>query len=193
MIGRLLIGVLAVCLSAGIADAQTGSLTGRVAVKGLPASPDVVVSLEAPGLKVTPPARPVAIDQKRKRLLPEFVPVVTGTTVQFLNSDSVQHNVFSPEGHYNLGTWRRGSRDHTFTKHGVYVQLCRLHPEMQAIVVVLDTPYFTIADRTGAFEINKVPPGKYTLVAWSDGFKAARQPVSIPPADRIAVSITLTR
>lgn len=181
-------------MAAGTVQAQTAGVTGRITAKGLPTSAGIVVSLEAPGLNVVPPARPVEMDQKGMQFLPRVLPVVRGTTIRFLNSDAVGHNVFSPEGRYNLGTWPQGeTRDHTFSKPSVYTQLCRVHPEMEAFVVVLDTPYFATTDRTGAFEITNVPPGKYTLVAWSEKLKTARQVVSMEAGKPVTVSLTLTK
>ena len=138
-------------------------------------------------------AKPVAIDQKRMTFLPHVLPVVRGTTVRFLNSDGVRHNVFSPEGRYNLGTWRRDGRDHTFSTPGVYTQLCRLHPDMAAFVVVLDTPYFATTDEKGAFQIAGVPAGKYTLVAWSEKAKPVRQAVVVEAARRATIDVVLTK
>ncbi len=185
-----ILGALLVLMSAGLAQAQSGTVTGRIATKDLPQGAAVVVSLEAPGLKITTPLKPVAIDQKKMQFLPQVVPVARGTTVTFLNTDSVQHNVFSPEGHYNLGSWRRGSREYTFAKPGVYTQLCRLHPDMLATVVVLDTPYFAAIDSTGTFQIADVPPGKYTLAVWSNKLKAASQAVAVQAGKRTAVVVT---
>jgi hypothetical protein len=95
--------------------------------------------------------------------------IQTGSTIRFRNSDKEPHNVYSPEGRYNLGTWPTGeTRDYTFKKPGIYTQLCNLHPDMLAYVVVVDTPHFAVTDATGAFLIRNVPPGKYRLVAWHE-------------------------
>ena len=97
------------------------SVSGRVEVEGAKTSADAVVSLTAPGLKLAAPAQPLQVDQKGLRFLPHVVAVQTGTTVRFLNSDPEPHNVYSPEGRYNLGTWPTGdARDHLFAKPGAY-------------------------------------------------------------------------
>ena len=173
---------------------QTGTVAGSVVAKGLRSNADVVVSLQAPGLKVTPPATPLTVDQKGMLFVPHVLPVVVGTSVRFLNSDAVAHNVFSPEGKYNLGTWPQGeTRDYKFNKPGAYTQLCRVHPEMESYVVVLDTPYFAVTDKTGKFEIAGVPPGTYTLVAWSEKLKSAKQQVIVESGKPVAVDLTLSR
>ena len=104
------------------------------------------------------------IDQKGFRFLPHVAVVQTGSAIRFLNNDPEPHNVYSPEGRYNLGTWPTGdTKDYTFKKPGIYSQLCNIHPDMLAYVVVVDTPYFAVTDATGAFLIRNVPPGKYKL------------------------------
>ena len=129
-----------------------------------------------------------------KKFTPHVLPVVTGTTVRFLNSDPVGHNVFSPEGKYNLGTWPQGeTKDHRFDKPGVYTQLCRVHAEMEAYVVVLDTPYFATTNKAGAFEITNVPPGQYTLVVWSEKLKELKQPITVAAGKPVSVDLTLGR
>jgi plastocyanin len=184
--------VAVLLLSAQVAHAQGGAVTGKVVAPGLKNGAGIVVSLEAPGLKVVPPAQPIDMDQRRMEFLPHVLPVTKGTTVRFLNNDRLGHNVFSPEGRYDLGSWQRGqTREYKFTKTGTYTQLCRLHSDMAAFVVVLDTPYFATTDGTGAFEIKNVPPGRYTLVAWSEKLKTVKQPVSVQAAKPVTVSITL--
>jgi plastocyanin len=173
--------------------ADNGSVTGSVTAKGLSTNADVVVSLEAPGLSVKP-STPVDVDQRGQKFVPHVVPVVKGTTVRFLNSDPFAHNVFSPEGKYDLGSWKQGeTKSHVYDKVGVYTQLCRIHPEMEAYVVVLDTPYFSKTDASGAFQINNVPPGRYTLVGWSEKLKQAKEPVTVEAGKPTSVHLTLSK
>jgi len=177
---------------APLTGAEGGAVIGTVTAKGLRSSADIVVSLQAPGLSVTPPSEPAEMDQKGMLFIPHVLPVVKGTTVKFLNSDPYAHNVFSPEGHYNLGTWPTGqTRDHKFDKPGVYTQLCRVHPEMEAFIVVLETPYFAVTDKAGQFAIKGVLAGKYTLVAWSEKLKQVEQTVTVEDGKTVTVDVTL--
>lgn len=190
----LLIAAAAALLLAPLMGAEGGSVTGTITAKGLRSSADIVVSLQAPGLSVTPPAKSPEMDQKGMRFIPHVLPIVTGTTVKFLNSDPFAHNVFSPDGKYNLGTWPTGkTRDHKFDKPGVYTQLCRIHPEMEAFIVVLNTPYFAVTDKEGHFTIKGVPAGKYTLVAWSEKLKKAEQAVTVEAGKPATVDVTLSK
>ena len=185
---------LGTLLSAPVASADTGTVAGTVVAKGVRTSANIVVSLQAPGVTVTPPKKPIEMDQKGMVFLPFVLPVVTGTTVKFLNSDALPHNVFSPEGKYNLGTWPQGdTREYTFKKPGVYTQLCRVHTEMVAYVVVVDTPYFATTNGSGQFEIKDVPAGTYTLVGWGERLKKVEQPVTVESGRTATVNITMVR
>jgi plastocyanin len=129
---------------------------------------------------VPTPSAPAIMGQKNLQFVPRLLVVTQGTTVRFENSDPELHNVYSSEGQYDLGTWRRGeAHEHKFETPGAYSQRCRLHPEMLAFVVVLGTPYFAITDAAGRFEIPNVPPGKYTLVVWDHKLDGLERPVTV--------------
>ena len=91
------------------------------------------------------------MDQRGLVFLPHVLAVETGTTVTFLNSDNEQHNVyflFDETGEtLDIGTWGPGvSVDHRFDAPGEVIVLCKLHLEMAAYVVVLDTPWFATCE-----------------------------------------------
>lgn len=166
--------------AAPVATAPAPSVRGVVTVTGQKTSAWAVVSLEAPGLKLSPSPEPVKIDQKGFRFIPHVVAVQTGSAIRFLNNDPEPHNVYSPEGRYNLGTWPTGdTKDFVFKKAGAYSQLCNIHPDMLAWVVVLDTPYFAVTDEAGSYAIRNVPPGKYTLVVWHEKKDGLEREVTI--------------
>jgi plastocyanin len=176
--------------------AAGASVSGMVKATGLSSNADAVVYIqETPGGK---PSAPVVMDQVKMQFIPHVLPVILGTTVQFHNSDPTPHNVFSPDYEkYNLGTWPTGqSKDYTFAKCAkfpcVYTQLCRVHPEMEGFVVVLQNQYFAVSDRTGHFEIANVPPGQYTLAVWHPKLKSQTKPVTVD-AKGATVEFTLTK
>ncbi len=155
---------------------SAGDIVGTLAV---PKPDQAVVYVEtAPG---TFHCEGVKMDQKNKVFLPPVLPVLKGTTVQFHNSDELQHNVFGVGGdEFNLGNWTKGIvREHTFNKLGDAVILCNVHPEMEAHVLVLQNPYFARLDSNGKFRIANVPPGDYVIKAWYRG-KVKKQSVKVP-------------
>ena len=160
--------------------AQKKAIDGAVTRAGGAANLVVYIA-EAPGSFPASAEHPV-MDQKKMTFLPHVLPVVIGSTVDFVNSDSVGHNVFSPDNEgYNLGTWPKGERrSYTFKKVGVYAQLCSIHPEMGAFVLVLQNPFFATTKADGHFTIPDVPPGHYVLKVWGEKLKKADKTRTFP-------------
>lgn len=178
--------------SAGSGGTIAGTVTGRpkrYMKRG------VLVYLEKVKGKFPPPKKHAVLDQKDMKFIPHVLPILAGTTVDFLNSDSVAHNVFSPDGEkYNLGTWPKGkTRSYTFKKTGVYAQLCHVHPEMEGFVVVLQNRYFAMADADGKYKIGKVPPGTYTVVAWNERMAPKRGKVTVKAGKTVKLDFKLKR
>src|SRR5664279_3798845 len=163
------------------AAAFAGTIEGKVS----PGKSVVYVDVIAGKTFPAPAAKPV-MDQKGLVFTPHLMVVQQGTTVEFLNSDTVQHNVFWPsvsgnkkEGH-NLGTWPKGEKKaFKFDTPGVIPLLCNVHPEMSGYIVVSPTPYFAETDASGNYTIENVPDGKYNVVAWHEGMKQQSKSVDV--------------
>lgn len=171
-----------------------GDLHGKLTCKGVRDCADAVVYVSAiPGKTFPAPKEHARIDQKDLVFTPHVLPVLVGTTVDFLNSDKVLHNVFSPDAcaeKFNLGTWPQGeTRSYTFKKDCVAVLLCKVHPEMEAYVVAVPTPYFAVAKADGSFRIADVPDGACTVRVWHPKLKAAEKTVTVAGATEAAFEI----
>jgi plastocyanin len=104
--------------------------------------------------------------QKDKTFTPHVLAIETGTTVDFPNYDPIFHNAFSNfSGQlFDIGLYAPGSsRSFRFQRSGTVRIFCNIHPTMSAVILVVDTPYFTVSGRDGAFEILNVKPGDYQL------------------------------
>jgi len=165
-------------------------LKGRVSVQGLRSAENIAVYLDAiAGVDFPAPAQHVTIDQKQMKFVPHVTVVQKGTTVEFLNSDPVGHNVYWPSisGNkklaHNLGTWPKGMKvPFQFNDLGAASLFCNVHPEMSGYVVVVPTPYFAVTDKDGNFVIKDVPTGHYTLRTWSEEGKPVTQAVDVTAA-----------
>jgi len=172
-----------VSFAAFVVAAQAGTIIGKVAGRAA----DSVVYVDAiPGKSFPAPAKHPVMDQKNLAFQPHIMVVQQGTTVDFLNSDSVSHNVFwtaiggNKKLAHNLGTWPQGqTRSFKFDNPGTVPVLCNVHPEMSAFVVVSPTPYFAQTDSTGNYKIENVPDGSYTIIAWHEGMKPVSQKVTV--------------
>lgn len=101
--------------------------------------------------------------QKGKAFIPHILPVIVGTTVDFPNADPIFHNAFSSYNGqiFDIGLYPPGtSRSVHMTRPGILRVFCNIHSSMSAIILVLNTPYFTKTAMNGTFELH-VPPGEY--------------------------------
>jgi plastocyanin len=173
----LLIVALLCALDAPSA-AQEVSVTGRVTTYG-DADPEAGVSavvwLMPVGLPASDPleVKPVhsVLRQRNKTFEPHLLTVTKDSTVDFPNLDPWFHNVFSLFNgkKFDLGLYEAGTtRTVHFDREGVSYIFCNIHPEMSAVVVVVASPYYTVAAKNGEFSIADVPPGRYMLHVWSE-------------------------
>ena len=164
--------------------AAAAPATGLTLVAGR-ATRGAVVTLEPATPREFPlPGGPAVLDQYSKQFVPGVLVARVGQPVEFRNSEDTPHNVNvvrTPAGAqiFSVSTDPFQKHVHTFEREGRYNVTCDIHPGMQATVVVTVTPYVTLADDTGAFQIADVEPGSYVLrVAGAGGNSERRIEVS---------------
>lgn len=175
--------VFALCAFASL-HAQVATVRGRVEVDAVAkakaaALPSTVVWLtpipsagnEASSSLSTSPSS-FKLTQKNKTFEPHLLVVPAGTVVEFPNRDPFFHNVFSLfEGkRFDLGLYEAGtSRNVHFDRVGISYIFCNIHPEMSAVVITLNTPYYALLGADGQFTLPDVAYGRYLLRVWSEG------------------------
>jgi plastocyanin len=196
MTSKTVVKMLAVTmLIAGLSLASwAGDIEGKVT--GMKGHSVVYVETVAGKTFPAPNNHPV-MDQKGLVFAPHIMAVQQGTTVDFLNSDTVAHNVFWPsiggdkKLTKNLGTWPKGEKkSFTFDKAGVVPLLCNVHPDMGAYIVVSPTPYFAETDDAGAYKIKDVPDGSYSVTVWHEGAKNQSKPVTVAGGGKADFTLT---
>lgn len=142
---------------------------------------------------VTDPENP-QMAQLGETFIPHLLPVRVGATVDFPNQDPIFHNVFSLSGTraFDLGRYPKGdSRSVTFDQPGVVPVFCHLHSDMSAIILVLETPFFTVPGPDGVYRIENVPPGAYTLVAWHVRSERVEKQLEVIAGGTLEIDITV--
>jgi plastocyanin len=107
--------------------------------------------------------------QRNKSFQPPILVVPIGTEVDFPNFDPWFHNVFSlyQGKRFDLGLYEAGSRKQVlFDRPGPSYIFCNIHPQMHAVVMVVDSNYFAISNKSGRVSISGVPAGKYAMHVW---------------------------
>lgn len=130
---------------------------------------DVVVALTVDGAKVEIPEAPLVLDQQGCRFEPHVSVMPMGGTVQYLNSDSISHNVHTyatkNEG-LNKTVAAGGKLDQKLEKAEAVRVACDIHPWMESHVYVTDATHYTVSAADGSFELPDVPAGTYKLEIW---------------------------
>lgn len=185
-----------------------GSFTGRIELrdskeKAVQSGRDysgVVLWLEPVGAKAPGQPGRATMQQKDKKFIPHVLPVRTGTVIDFPNLDPIFHNAFSNYSGqvFDIGLYKPGgTRAVTFGRSGVVRVFCNIHPAMSAVIVVVDTPWFTTTARDGSFRIADVPPGEYRLSvfherATQEQLERLQRTVTIAAADNSAGTIAIS-
>lgn len=121
------------------------------------------------------------MDQKHCRYEPHILLVPENGPIQIKSSDATLHTVhMDGAATYNLPfpfTNKVVSR--TMPTAGLANVRCNGgHAWMNAEILVVSHPYYTVTDGSGEFELTDVPPGEYEIVAWHEGWKVLRQEAS---------------
>ena len=157
---------------------------------------NAVVSLRnvSPGAKREWNFPAAKMDQKQCSFIPRVVIVPVGGTVEFLNSDRLLHNVRSTGKEnppFNRAQPHARSISFTFKQPELLRVDCDLHSWMRGWVVVAEHPFFTKTNEQGAFVLENVPPGKYTLQAWQKSLGNVTQELVVGDKGTTSVSVSM--
>ncbi len=169
-----------ICFSASLLPLSAGSVSGRVelrdsrfaTVRNHQDYSGVVVAL-IPVENTAPPAprNHAVMLQKDKTFSPHVLAVQAGSLVEFPNADPIFHNAFSSYNGqvFDIGLYPPGTtRSVKFARPGVVRVFCNIHASMNAVIVVIASPYFATTRPDGTFKIGDVPQGEYNLTVFHE-------------------------
>jgi plastocyanin len=133
---------------------------------------DVIVTATPLDERASPPAATMTaiMDQVHLAFIPRVLVVAVGTSVEFPNSDSVSHQVysFSPAKKFQLPLYKGQPHAPVLFDHaGLVVLGCNIHDQMVGYIYVTEAPYFGQSDKTGALRLQDLKGGNYRLTLWS--------------------------
>jgi hypothetical protein len=155
---------------------QAGGLAGVVVwLEG-------VRSGKAPALE-----RRVELESDRCKLVPRVQAAVVGSAVNIIGHDDFrQHLRFVAGGETTPRAavlLVKGEQviptELPFKSPGMVIVRDADHPWVRASLAVFDHPYFAVTGPGGAFTIDGIPAGKYTLHAWHERTGMTQQPVDV--------------
>ena len=113
------------------------------------------------------------ISQEQCVYIPHVQVFKPQTKLTIRNNDGVLHNIHAYTAEQTLFNIAQPSyvkkwpvRD--LDADAVINVQCDVHEWMNAYLFPVEHPYFAISNKAGAFEIDQVPPGSYTIQAWHE-------------------------
>jgi plastocyanin len=112
-------------------------------------------------------------DQKNCVYSPHVLALDAGQTFKVTTSDQTAHNIHPlPNPMVNVG-WNQSQPpgapaiEKSWKNPEMIPVQCNIHPWMHGWFIVVKGPYAT-TDSNGAYTIENVPPGSYTVTAWQE-------------------------
>jgi plastocyanin len=144
------------------------------------------------------PVRAV-MDQVNRAFEPDLLVIPVGSTIEFPNSDSVSHQIysFSPAKRFQLPLYRgKPYPPVPFEQAGIVTLGCNIHDEMLAYVLVTDAPYYGRTDASGAWSA-EVTRGQYRVQLWHprvrDEGADLERVLTVNDTDRAELTLRLVR
>jgi plastocyanin len=142
-------------------------------------------------------SKPVTFEQKGCQYVPHVVAVNPGQHMAILNEDKTMHNIHPDpkpgSGNVAFNKSQLGGSpalDVAWTAEEVAIPVkCNVHPWMHAYIVVAKGPT-GVSDANGAFTLDNVPPGTYTLTAWHETYGTQTQKVTVAAGKPVTVDFT---
>jgi plastocyanin len=144
---------------------------------------NVVVYISAGDQSRAAPGGPVRYDQKGCEYIPHVAVLQVGQPMEIYNNDQTSHNIHplakvNPEWNKSQPPGAPPIKT-SYDKPEFIAVKCNIHPWMHGYFVVLTTPHHGLTGEDGAFSIEGLPPGKYTVTAWHERFGTQSQEVTV--------------
>lgn len=199
--GRRVAAALALCVLLNLGAAARGAtlVIHVLTADGHPLAGAVVTVHPLDGPARHAPPQHAVMDQVNRAFEPDLLVIPLGSTIEFPNSDSVSHQIysFSPAKRFQLPLYRgKPYAPVPFDAAGVVTLGCNIHDQMLAYVLVTDAPYFGRTDASGAWTA-EVTRGHYEVSLWhprirDDSADLERQ-LTVSETDRAELTLRLAK
>lgn len=132
------------------------------------------------------------IDQKGCCFHPHVILTPPESIVEVANDDPITHNVsasaFVNDPINKLQPTKSPAIEYeVFDPERIRVK-CDIHPWMGATLIVMANPYYAVTDAQGAFRLEDVPPGTWTLQLWQEQLGEAEVAVTVEAGQEAVVT-----
>ena len=136
--------------------------------------PNVFVFVKSGAEKyaIPKPTEAVTLDQDGCMYKPHVLGLMVGQTLNVISTDATTHNIHPmPKDNRE---WNESQPpgaapiEKTFARPEIMIPVkCNQHPWMKAYIGVVSNPFFAVTGSDGTFTLKGLPPGDYTIEAWS--------------------------
>src|SRR6266446_1826532 len=198
----------ALCLTM-VSTAQAAGIGGKVTVEGVTVMTKTINMASEPGcakMYSTPPKSEDLVVGQGNVLENVVVYISAGAPdesstpsqpVQLVNDDTTAHNIHPLAT--NNREWNKAEPPGTsplsesFARPEFISVKCNIHPWMHAYFAVLKTSHYAVTGDNGAFSLNNLPPGKYTITAWHETLGTQTQEVTITGSETVPLNFVFKR
>ena len=162
---------------------------------------NVIVALENVARGKAMPKENLTIDNKDCQFHPLVGIAYKDSQFVIHNSDPIFHNT-------SLGLMMKGKRSTVYNlalpiqnttiekpvrRTGMISVKCDSHKWMRAYVYAAKNPYVALTDENGEFKITDIPPGKYQVMIWHEGFGEVVKTVEIKAGQAATMDHTFAK
>ncbi len=146
--------------------------------------PNVFVYIKSGARKYSAPRRAVTLDQKGCTYIPHVLGIMVGQPLKVVNSDFTTHNIHVMPKYNPQWNQSQPPGAAPFYKKFMHPEVmipvhCNEHPWMKAYIGVVDNPFYDVTGTQGTYTIKGVPPGQYTIEAWTATFGMQEKTVTV--------------
>ena len=138
------------------------------------------------------PAAPVTLDQRGCMYAPHVLGILVGQELRVVSDDPTTHNIHPmPKNNREWNQSQPPGADpisKKFTQPEIMIPIkCNQHPWMRAYIGVTQNPFYAVTGADGTFTIKGLPPGDYTIRAWTAIFGTQQRDVTVRPKESTTV------
>lgn len=132
----------------------------------------------------------IEFDQKGCEFTPRVFGVQVDQDISAANSDKLMHNVKTPE--FNQAFPFGVKKQMKLSNEAVMATIkCDVHPWMRAYAGVMSHPYWGVTKADGAFKIEGLVDGDYTLAVWHEKLGTSEQKVKVAQGAPVTADLEL--
>lgn len=145
------------------------------------------------------PSETKELDQQGCAYVPHVIGMQVGQSLKVLNGDPILHNVHgvnmrTRKDEFNKGQPNKGAHfSRTFRRPSMISVKCDVHGWMQSYIHVVKDPFYAVTGDAGAFALDKLPAGTYTVVAWHEKWGTQTQTVTVKDGETAEISFTFSK